>query len=55
MLGCAGMTDLANSLTNEHGLPILDGVACAVSLCEGMVRLGLKTSKHGGYAWPVEK
>ncbi len=55
VLGCAGMADLTSSLTTEHGLPVLDGVACAVSLCESMVRLDLKTSKHGGYAWPIEK
>ena len=55
VLGCAGMTDLTHSLSEEHGVPVLDGVACAVSLCEGMARLGLKTSKHGGYAWPIEK
>ena len=31
---------------------VLDGLACAVGLCESMVRLGLKTSRHGGYAPP---
>lgn len=55
VLGCAGMADLADSLSAEYGLPVLDGVACAVSLCESLVRLGLKTSKLGGYALPVEK
>lgn len=55
VLGCAGMTDLAASLASQHGLPVLDGVACAVGLCESMVRLGLHTSKRGGYAAPVEK
>lgn len=55
VLGCAGMADLAGALAEEHGLPVLDGVACAVGLCESMIRLGLKTSKRGGYAWPVEK
>ncbi len=50
VLGCAGMTDLAASLALQHGLPVLDGVACAVNLAEGLVRLGLKTSKLGGYA-----
>lgn len=49
VLGCAGMTDLADSLARQHGLPVLDGVACAVSLCESMVRLGLRTSGLGGY------
>ena len=55
VLGCAGMTDLAASLTAEHGVPVLDGVACAVKLCEGLVGLGLKTSKVGGYAAPRAK
>ena len=55
VLGCAGMTDLTASLTAQHRLPVLDGVACAVTLCEGLVRLGLKTSRLGGYAPPRQK
>jgi allantoin racemase len=55
VLGCAGMADLASDLSREHGVPILDGVACAIKLCEGLVTLGLKTSKAGGYAWPRVK
>ena len=55
VLGCAGMADLTASLSAQHGLPVLDGVACAVTLCEGLVRLGLKTSRLGGYARPVKK
>jgi allantoin racemase len=55
VLGCAGMTDLACSLWQEHGIPVLDGVTCAVTLCEGLVALGLKTSKIGGYAMPRAK
>ena len=50
VLGCAGMTDLAANLALQHGLPVLDGVACAINLAESLVRLGLKTSKLGGYA-----
>ncbi|KYB44955.1 Asp/Glu/hydantoin racemase, partial [Brucella anthropi] len=49
VLGCAGMADLAASLSEEHGLPVIDGVTAAVKLCEGLVSLGLKTSKRGGY------
>ena len=45
VLGCAGMTDLAASFAEEHGVPVLDGVACAVKLCEALVAIGLKTSK----------
>jgi len=33
-----------------YGVPALDGVTCAIALCEGMVRIGLKTSNAGGYA-----
>ncbi len=52
VLGCAGMTDLTDSLAVEHGLPVLDGVVCAVALCEGLTRLNLRTSRLGGYAPP---
>lgn len=52
VLGCAGMTDLADSLADEHGLPVLDGVVCAVKLAEAMAGLGLRTSRLGGYAPP---
>lgn len=55
VLGCAGMTDLTEALAAEHGLPVLDGVVCAVSLSESMVRLGLRTTRLGGYAPPRQK
>lgn len=55
VLGCAGMADLAASLSEEHGLPVIDGVTAAVKLCEGLVSLGLKTSKRGGYLPPRGK
>jgi len=53
VLGCAGMTDLAQSLSDEHGVPVLDGVVSAVGLCETMVRLNLTTTPIGGYAKPL--
>jgi allantoin racemase len=55
LLGCAGMADLARDLTAEMGLPVIDGVAAAVKLAEGLVGLGLRTSKVGGYARPGVK
>ncbi len=55
VLGCAGMADLAAALSREHGVPVVDGAASAVKLCEGLVQLGLKTSKTGGYAAPLAK
>jgi allantoin racemase len=55
VLGCAGMADLAASLSAEFGVPVIDGVAAAVVLAEGLAALGLKTSKRGGYAKPLAK
>lgn len=52
VLGCAGMADLADALAAEHGLPVLDGVTCAIGLAEAMVRLRLMTSRLGGYSPP---
>ena len=55
VLGCAGMVDLAAALSTRHGLPVVDGVTAAVVLIESLVRLGLATSKVGGYAEPLPK
>jgi allantoin racemase len=55
VLGCAGMANYADTLSHEHGIPVLDGVACAVRLAEALVGLGLRTSKVGGYAAPRAK
>ena len=55
MLGCAGMADLAAELAAVHGLPVIDGVAAAVTLAEALMRLGLKTSRLGPYATPRSK
>ena len=52
VLGCAGMADLAGRLSARHGVPVVDGVAAAVKLAEGLVALGLRTAKTGGYAYP---
>lgn len=52
VLGCAGMADLADTLAKEHGLPVLDGVVCAIGLAEAMVKLQLLTSRRGGYSPP---
>ncbi|WP_027134026.1 aspartate/glutamate racemase family protein [Geminicoccus roseus] len=55
VLGCAGMAELAARLSAQHGLPVLDGIACAIRLAEGLAALGLRTSKLGGYARPLPK
>ncbi len=55
ILGCAGMTDLSEQLTAECGIPVLDGVVCALKICEAMVGAGVTTSKVGAYAYPRKK
>ena len=55
VLGCAGMTGLAASLTTDLGLPVVDGVAAAVKLAESLAALSLRTSKRDEYAPPPAK
>ena len=55
VLGCAGMTDLMESLSEEFGIPVIDGVASATCMAEALVTVGLKTSKVGAYAQPRDK
>ncbi len=55
ILGCAGMADLAAKLSDEFGVPVVDGVSAAVKQAEGLVALGLKTAKRGAYATPLDK
>jgi len=55
VLGCAGMADLAAELSQQYGVPVVDGVASAVQLAQSLARLGLRTSKRGGYAAPLVK
>jgi allantoin racemase len=55
VLGCAGMTGLTAALSNELGIPVIDGVAAAVKTVEALVALGLRTSKRHEYAPPPAK
>ena len=54
VLGCAGMTDLVTQLTKEFGIPIVDGLSCAVTFAEALISAKLCTSKIGAYAFPEE-
>lgn len=49
-LGCGGMAGLDEKVREATGTPVVDGVAAAVTLAEGLVRMGLKTSKVRTYA-----
>jgi allantoin racemase len=55
VLGCAGMADLCHELQRRLGVPVIDGVGAAVKMAEGLVALGLGTSKRGDYALPIVK
>lgn len=54
-LGCAGMADLAAEISRELGIPVVDGVASGVKLLEGLIGLGLSTSRAGAFAHPLKK
>lgn len=55
VLGCAGMITLTERLSDEFGLPVVEGVSAAVKAVEGLATLGLHTSSRGGYAAPRQK
>jgi allantoin racemase len=49
VLGCAGMTGLDKSMSEKLGVPVLDGVICALIIASGLVKAGLSTSKIRRY------
>jgi allantoin racemase len=55
VLGCGGMSGLDAQIRERCGVPVVDGVAAAVAVAEGLVRLGLTTSKVRTYAPPRPK
>ena len=55
VLGCGGMAELKDRVVELCGVPVVDGVQAAVAVAEGLVRLGLQTSKVRTYAPPRPK
>jgi allantoin racemase len=55
LLGCAGMGPLDKTVEAQVGVPVLDGVACAVKLVEGLLDYGLSTSRVAAYKEPEPK
>ena len=49
VLGCAGLAGLDKKLEKKLGVPVLDGVICALIICWGMVTYGISTSKIRKY------
>jgi allantoin racemase len=54
-LGSTAFTGMAERLTGELELPVVDGIAAAVQLVESCHRLGLRTSKYLTWAPPRSK
>ncbi len=45
VLGCAGLSGLDRRLQKRLGIPVLDGVICALIIAAGFARYGVSTSK----------
>lgn len=52
ILGCAGLASLVAPLTDALGVPVIEGVSVAVKMVEGLVGLGLRTSKASSFDYP---
>ncbi|MFE3189958.1 aspartate/glutamate racemase family protein [Nocardia sp. NPDC059240] len=55
VLGCAGMADLCEFLTQEVGVPVVDGVAAATLTVQSLVTMKLRKSGRGEFAAPLPK
>jgi allantoin racemase len=55
ILGCAGLQPLLHRLEATLGVPVIEGVAAAVKMVEGLLAMGLRTSKHGAWGFPAPK
>ncbi len=49
VLGCAGLAGLDRSMSRKLGVPVLDGVVCALIIATGLVKAGLGISKAARY------
>lgn len=54
-LGCSGLGPLDQKVQEAVGVPVLDGVTCAVKIAEGLLDYGQKTAKVRAFAWPEKK
>ena len=55
LLGCAGLGPIDKAMQEALGVPVLDGVACAVKLIEGLHAYGITTSKTKAFLAPEPK
>lgn len=52
VLGGAGLAGFDRRLAGRAAVPLLDGIACAVRLAEGLARAGYAKPRAGSYAAP---
>lgn len=55
LLGCAGMADLAKTISAKIGLPVIDGVAAGTAFLQSLITLGMAPSRVGDVAPPRPK
>lgn len=55
VLGCAGMASACHAMQQRLGVPVIDGVAAAVSFAQALATMKVGTSKRGDYARPLPK
>ena len=55
ILGCAGLSQLAKTITQRFDVPVIEPISAATKLAEATVELGLRTSKAGGWTPPRDK
>lgn len=55
VLGCAGMADMCRHISEEIGVPVVDGVSAATLAVQSLVTMGLRTGKAGEFAAPPAK
>jgi allantoin racemase len=49
VLGCAGLAGMDKVIQRALGVPVLDGVVCALILATGLAKYGVATSRALGY------
>lgn len=55
VLGCAGMAEMCRHISEEIGVPVVDGVTAATLTVQSLVTMGLRTGKRGEFATPPAK
>ena len=55
VLGCAGLSGVAEAIRAATGVPVVDGVAAGIGFAESLVRQGLRTSPIGTHATPASE